>query len=308
MEAEERAGPAADGSDGGLLPSLDAVVERLPDRPTLEQVNDALPDAVDLEQVGEAVCATRDHAVVTAGARLGFALDGLLHMLIAWVALRLAWGVRGSTVDESGALGLFAGSIGGVAVLVVASVGFGLVALWEVIRALTGKHCPDGWTRLGIGGEGLAYGGLAWSSAGFAIGAGRKDTEDYRSLTASLLDLPAGRWLVALLGAAVIGVGIFLAWMGLARKFTDELVRPPGSVERWVGVVGYAAKGTGFVVMGGLFVAAAWHARSSDATGLDGAVRTLLEQPLGPWLLTLLAAGFLCFGLTLLVQARHQRV
>lgn len=286
-------------------PVVEALIEKLP---SLEQVNDALPDAVDLEQVGEAVRATGDHVVVTTGARFGFALDGILHLLIGAVALRLAWGVRGGTVDESGALGLFADSPAGVAVLVVAAVGFGLVALWEVIRGLTGKHCADGFTRVGVGGEGLAYGGLAWSAAGFAIGAGRNDTDSYRSLTATLLSMPAGRWLVALLGAAVIGVGVFLGWMGVASRFTDELVRPPGSLEQWVGRVGYVAKGAGFVVMGGLFVAAAWHARSSEATGLDGAARTLLEQPFGPVLLTVFATGFLCFGLTLLVQARHQRV
>lgn len=291
------------------LPSVGDVVDEVVDRlPTLEQVNDALPDVVDLEQVGEVVRATGDHVVVTTGARLGFALDGILHMLIAWVALRLAWGVPGSTVDESGALGLFAGSPAGVAVLVVAAVGFGLVALREVIRGLTGKHCPDSVTRLGVGGEGLAYAGLAWSAAGFAIGAGRRDTDSYRSLTASLLGMPAGRWLVAVLGVAVVGVGLFLGWMGVASRFTDELARRLGSVVRRVGQVGYVAKGVGFVVMGGLFVAAAWHARSSEATGLDGAVRTLLAQPSGRVLLTVLAAGFLCFGVTLLVQARDQKV
>ena len=36
-----------------------------------------------------------DSQVVEKGARLGFAASGLLHLLIAWVILRLAWGLPG---------------------------------------------------------------------------------------------------------------------------------------------------------------------------------------------------------------------
>ena len=45
-----------------------------------------------------------DHPVVEKGARLGFAVSGLIHLLIGWLALKIAWGLGGSSADKSGAL------------------------------------------------------------------------------------------------------------------------------------------------------------------------------------------------------------
>ena len=42
--------------------------------------------------------------VVEYGARVGFAIVGLLHLLIAYLALKIAWGDGGRSADQSGAL------------------------------------------------------------------------------------------------------------------------------------------------------------------------------------------------------------
>jgi Domain of Unknown Function (DUF1206) len=44
--------------------------------------------------------------VVEWGARLGYATVGLIHLLIAWIALKVAWGIGGGSkkADTSGAL------------------------------------------------------------------------------------------------------------------------------------------------------------------------------------------------------------
>ena len=54
-------------------------------------------------------------------ARAGHAVSGLLHLLIAYIILRLAFG-GGGNADQSGALGIFADSSGGRVVLWVAAV------------------------------------------------------------------------------------------------------------------------------------------------------------------------------------------
>jgi len=74
------------------------------------------------------------------------------------------------------------------------------------------------------------------------------------------------------------------------------------------GVVGYIAKGIALAVMGALFVTAAVSNSSANATGLDGALRSMREQAVGSWLLTGVALGIASEGLYSFARARHARV
>jgi len=44
------------------------------------------------------------------GARVGYAVNGVLHLLTAWIALQVAWTASGKSADQSGALQTLAGS------------------------------------------------------------------------------------------------------------------------------------------------------------------------------------------------------
>jgi uncharacterized membrane protein (DUF2068 family) len=46
----------------------------------------------------------------------------------------------------------------------------------------------------------------------------------------------------------------------------------------------------------------------SEARGLDGALAALAEQPFGPYLLALVAAGLAAYGVFALVEARYRRM
>ena len=72
-----------------------------------------------------------------------------------------------------------------------------------------------------------------------------------------------------------------------------------------LGQVGYPGKGIALGVVGGLFVWAAVTFDPEKASGLDGALRTILDAPFGQFLLTLVALGIAAFGAYLLVRARY---
>lgn len=72
--------------------------------------------------------------VVERGARLGYAVSGLLHLLIAYIALKVAWTSGGGKADQSGALATLAGSTGGSFVLWLTVVGLVLLAVWQAHR------------------------------------------------------------------------------------------------------------------------------------------------------------------------------
>ena len=77
------------------------------------------------------------HPLVEKGARLGYAANGLINVLIGWIALKLAWGIDGGPedADSSGALATVANTSTGPLLLWMTVVGLGfLLILLLVVR------------------------------------------------------------------------------------------------------------------------------------------------------------------------------
>jgi hypothetical protein len=61
-------------------------------------------------------------------------------------------------------------------------------------------------------------------------------------------------------------------------------------------------------LVGLLVVAAAVTFDPNKARGMDAALRQVAAQPFGPWLLSLMALGLMCFGVYSLAEARYRRL
>lgn len=68
-------------------------------------------------------------------ARFGLACYGAVHLLIALLATRVAFG-DGGTIDKSGALALIAQRPGGRVLLWVISIGLAALTLWQASEAV----------------------------------------------------------------------------------------------------------------------------------------------------------------------------
>ena len=266
---------------------------------------------MDTHDVKQAAARASDHPVLEATARVGYATSGLLHLLIGWITLQVARGVSGASADQSGALGSLAGNSLGKLLLWVAVLGFLGLGIWQAMDAIVG-HPGGGSDAWGGRAKAIAkcvvYLVLSWTSFRFAQGqvsSSRSQTVDF---TATLLKGPGGRALVVAVGLAVIGVGIYHVYKGWTKKFLQDLEDRPGSWATWAGRVGYIAKGIALGIVGILFVAAGMHESPKEATGLDGALRTLRDQPSGVGLLVVMALGFAAYGLYSFSRARHARV
>lgn len=263
---------------------------------------------MDTPDVTEAARQAGESRPVEWGARLGYAVTGLLHLLIAWIAARVAWGGGGATADQSGALGTLAGSPGGPLLLWVAVAGFALLALWQLTEAVTGAHGPTAADRAKSGAKCVMYAALAWTAVTFASGGSSSSKQQSTDFTASIMQHPGGRLLVGLLGLVIVGIGGYHLYKGWAKKFLQDLQQHPGTWATRAGRVGYIAKGIALGVVGVLFVVAAVRKQPSKATGLDGALRTLREGPYGSWLLTAVALGIAAYGVYSFARARYAKV
>lgn len=218
------------------------------------------------------------------GARVGYVVSGVLHLLIAWIALQIAWFASGTSADQSGALQTVSGSPPGRWALWVAVAGFLALGLWQLASALPvrthGQSSRWGEKAKGIS-KAVLYFVLARTCLSFAKGQPASSKTQSADFTATLLQHPGGRLLVAALGLAIIGVGGYHVVKGWTRKFLQVLSEHPGTLATRAAVVGYIAKGIALVVVGVLFVTAALQNSSNKATGLDGALRSMRQQAFG---------------------------
>ncbi|MFV2143678.1 DUF1206 domain-containing protein [Isoptericola sp. G70] len=250
-------------------------------------------------------------------ARAGYAASGVVHLLIGWLAVRLALGSSSGSADESGAFRQLASAPGGMIVLWAVTLGFAALALWQLTEALVGvpgvDDAQEAGARVKAGGKGVLYGVLAAMAARYAVGGGGGGGGGQQeSLTATLMQDPAGRWLVVAAGLVIVGVGIFHVVKGWRKKFLEDL-RGAGGGKAGVAVVrlgqvGYIAKGVALAVLGGLFVAAGVTHDADKAGGLDDALRTIRDQPFGTALLIVTGVGIAAYGVYSLARARYARI
>lgn len=244
--------------------------------------------------------------------RAGWGAKGVVYALVAVLALQVAAGGSDRQADQQGALRTVAEQPLGSALLVVLAVGLLAYAAGRVADATVLAGADDkaveraGWLVSAV--LYLALGALALSLAlGRESGTGSGSSGDPSGITARVMDAPAGRWVVALVGLVIVGAGAFQAKKGVSRDFLDELEHRSTWVER-VGVVGLIARAVVFALVGWFAVQAALQYDAEEAKGLDGALQEVAAAPYGPFLLGLVAIGLAAYAAHCATQARWRRV
>jgi hypothetical protein len=253
-------------------------------------------------------------------ARAGYASRGIVYLVVGGLAALAALGEGGSTTDSRGALVTVLTAPFGKILLTALAAGLLCFAAWRLVQAMLDADCHGTSAkglviRSGLAVSGLTYISLAIFAASVALGwgfsggsgSGGNSSETW---TAKLLGQPAGAWLVAIIGLVIIGVGIahfIKAWKAkFARRF--EMNEQERDVIMPVSRFGLAARGAAFLIIGGLFIAAAVQHDPSEAGGLSDALYTLQRQPFGQWLLGALAFGLMAFGAYSVIEAFYRRV
>jgi hypothetical protein len=246
------------------------------------------------------------------GVRIGLVSYGVVHLLIAWLCLQLVFGDRAGKVSGSGALRQLAETDLGRMSLFVVAFGLAALVLWQALEAAAGHRDVEGgkrtWKRVVSAAKCVIYASLGWAALKIALGEGKSKSTD--SYTSQLMELPFGAILVGLVGVGIIVFAGFLVYRGWKEKFLSKLdgsgrIGQDGRAYRYFGKAGYIAKGAAFSVVGGLFVYAALTHDPDKSGGLDQALLKVLDQPFGPLLLALAAAGIACYGLFCFAWARH---
>lgn len=251
-----------------------------------------------------AAVSARDNVWFERTAKAGFAVSGVLHLLIALIVARLAFG-EGGNADQSGALATLAAQPGGAAMLWVAAAVLAALGLWNLVEVVVEHELMD---RVKTGAVGVVYLALAVSAVKFALGSGASSGSQSAGLSARMMQSGWGKAALVIVALVLIGVGGYHVYKGATKNFLDELTVSGSSTITWIGVVGYVAKGLVLAGAGVLVVVATLTSDPSKATGVDGAVKTLGGAPFGKILLLLAALGIAAYGVYGVIRSRYTKM
>ena len=222
-------------------------------------------------------------------ARCGFAARGVIYGIIGLLAIKLALGHGGKTINQQGALRTIAHQPFGKVLLIMVAIGLGGYSLWRLVRAALG-HGPEGsdkgFERVAALGSGIVYAVLCVVAVSILLGSSG-GSSNAKSTTAGVLGWPAGPWLVGIAGVVLIGIGLFQGYRGLSKEFlkdskTEQMSRAVRRWFEWIGTIGHLARMVVFGLVGVFLIKAAVDFNPSKAVGLDGALAKLAHASSAP--------------------------
>jgi hypothetical protein len=247
-------------------------------------------------------------------ARAGYVVSGLLHLTIGYLAIRIALG-GGGNADQSGALAAVAAKPGGIVALWIAVIAFLMMALWRLVETALGRStdpksqgASEVLDRAKAFALAVVYFALAYSTFGFARGAGKSTGQQNSGMSARLMQTGAGTIALIAVGVIIVAVGGYHIYKGASHNFLDDLKGRSSNLVRRLGMLGYIAKGLVIAGAGVLVIVAASRSEPNRATGLDGALKTLGAQPYGVALLIAAGLGIITYGLYSFAMARYTKM
>lgn len=250
---------------------------------------------------------------------VGFVAKGVVYAVIGVYALLLAMGKGGGILDVKDTPKAVQRQPYGDVLLIALAVGLACHALYRFVEAIVGRPAKTATKRLAK--RAASVGGGAVSAflavTAFQHLAGRSP-HGHGSWIQRVLRWDGGAWLVIAVGLAFVVAGGFQLYRAVSDRYRKHIHAEelPAGARTWVLRIcrfGVAARGGVLLVVGYLLVRAGLLLRDGHAvdtqraSGTGAALRTIMTQPWGTWLLGVAAAGLIAYALYMCVTAKYRR-
>lgn len=270
---------------------------------------------------------TAEHPGIVKLGRAGWLAKGIVYIMAGVLAIIVALKASGwsnpstpaanQEASPTGAIKTVAQSTGGPLLLWILAIGLFVYAAWRVVSALLpGSADAHGLAkRVGYFVSAIIYTALGFSA--IALSHSKATSPDgnqkVTDITAKIMSHTAGRLLVGVIAAVVIGVGIYRLMKGVKQDVGDELDlsgmnQKRARLTRKLGSIGEIGRGIGIGLIGFFLLRAAVKYNAAEATGLDGALRRLATQSWGVLVVAIVGIGFLAYGLFCATTFTHRRL
>jgi hypothetical protein len=238
--------------------------------------------------------------------RVGYFSRAVFYVTLGMIALSSAQQVReGSSGIFRAVENLPAGEL----LLWVLVIGLASYALFRFASPLfdienNGTDAKGWGKRIGHAGSGIAHLALAWTAFQFATGSASPSGDGASEATAGILSIEFGDIAIGIVGIAFF-IGAFAQFnKAITGKFMNRVESDAPDVTRWLGGLGFGARGVVYAVIGWSLVQAGFLSQGAgQVKTLGEAVASLADTG---WLFTVTAIGLLLFGLFSLILARYR--
>ena len=240
--------------------------------------------------------------------RLGYLARAVLYLMLGLIALTSAGKIGEGTDGIFRAVESFPG---GTTVLWLMVVGLFFYALFRFASPIfdienEGSDAKGWGKRIGHAGSGIGHLTLAFSAYQLAAssGGGSGSGGGAQQAASGVLDFPFGGAVLGALGVIFFVVALFQLKKGITGEFMQRISPNAPDAARWMGGIGYSARGVVYGAIGWSLVQAGFFAQGADnVKTLGDALGSLAGQGA---LFTATAAGLLIFGLFSLILARYR--
>src|SRR5688572_2028594 len=255
-------------------------------------------------------------------AKIGLVAKGIVYCIVGTLAFMAAFNIGGETAQSADKQGVFQTILEqpfGKIMLALVAIGLLFYAIWRIIQALKdtenkGNDLKGIARRIGYLFSGVIYGALAFYAAQLVMGNNQSQGGDSRqTLAQKLLEQPFGKWLAGAVAVGIILVGLNQIWRGWSGKYKKQvqsagLKHETENMMIRAGKFGYVARGIVWIIIGYLFMRAAFYSNPQEAGGTSSAFRFLEEASYGPFLLGAVAIGLVCYGVFMFMRAKYQPI
>lgn len=252
--------------------------------------------------------------------RYGYVARGVIYIIIGVLAVQLAMGAGGKTVDPNGAIATIGAQPAGHLLLALVAVGLFGYSIWGLIRAIwnplrRGSGVKGIVQRIGYLISAFSYGALAIVAAEYALNkpGGGSASGNPAVISGQLFSQSNGHLLVMAFGLFWILAALGQLYVAYKADFAKDFKTSAMSSQEFkyalaLGRFGYAARGVVFGLIGWFVLQAGLTATPQKAVGFDGALLKLAQGPNGPLLLAIVALGLIAFGVFSALSAKWNRV
>lgn len=252
-------------------------------------------------------------------AQTGLVAKGIVYCLLGMLVLLAAMNMGGhseSETDKTGVVKFIYDLPGGQIILAAIALGLICYVIWRGIQTFSDTEHkgtkPKGLAaRMRYLFSGFIYAALAGYAIKMLFSGGGNSDDSKQGLAQQLLEKPFGQWLVGAAALIFIGVGIYQAFYGLSEKYRKHTDKAGNGGKQKVllmaGKIGYLARAIVWLLIGWLFLKAAFHSNSSEAGDTSKAFGFLSKSDYGPYLLGLMAIGLICYGIFNFVRVRYEK-
>lgn len=197
-------------------------------------------------------------------------------------------------------------------VIAVGLFGYCLLRFFQCFKDIDNKgDSATGFAkRFGFFISGMLYLALGFYAGKLAITGSQGGGDSRQFMVGKVLELPAGQWIIGIVGLIIIGNGLYQMYRGISQKFMKKIqlrAAKFSDLMKKSGIMGYAARGFVLVIIGYLIVHAALTANPKEAKGTDGAF-DFVQNNFGGVLMAVIAVGLIAYGAFMFVRAKYERI